>query len=33
MMGSGEDHLCIRQAIRDAKTVKGLYGSGVASDY
>ena len=29
MMGSGEDHLC----IRDAKTVKGLYESGVASDY
>ena len=29
MMGSGQHHLC----IREAKTGKGLYESGVASDY
>lgn len=29
MMGSGQHHLC----SRDAKTATGLYESGVASDY
>ena len=33
MIGSGLGHPGIRQAIRDAKTAKGLYETGVASDY
>lgn len=32
-IGSGRGHACVRMAIRDAKTAKGLYESGVASDY
>lgn len=33
MIGSGKDHLCIRQAVRDAKTAKGFYESGIANEY
>ena len=33
MMGSGQGPFCIRQVTRDSKTAKGLYESGVASDY
>lgn len=33
MIGSGLGHPGIRQAVRDAKTAKGLYDSGLVSDY